>query len=367
MKTENPFVYGTIVTGKHFVDREKETEEILSDMISGQHVVLYSQRKMGKSSLIEEAFGRMDRKKAVGVRINIERASGVEDLAKLIINEILRSSYTSLDKLRAEIRGFFKNTGVRVFVDSDGKIGIEAVFREKTEVLEDALELPERLGKKKRLVVAFDEFQEIERFDGMQMEKTMRAIMERHRNVTYLFAGSERHLMSLIFEDKERPFYRFGKMMQLGPIPEEDLKEFITGRFKETGRKITNDALRFIIDFSEGIPFYVQAMCHEAWNLGDVDLKTAKIALENIISSLGSGFEIIWRGIRSEYQRKLLVILTMEDGHFEPNTEFIEKYRLKTLAHLRKAMESLEKKGLIYQNRIEDFFFREWIRREKSI
>ncbi len=219
MKTENPFIYGAIVTGKHFVDREKEIENLISDVISGQHVILYSPRKMGKSSLIEEIFRRIDRKEALGVRINIERATTIEDMAKLIINEILRASYTSMDKLRAEIRKFFKNTSIRVFLDSDGKIGIEPIVRERNELLEDALELPERLGRKRRLIVAFDEFQEIERLDGIQTEKMMRAIIERHRNVTYIFAGSERHLMSLIFEDKERPFYRFGKMMQLGPIP----------------------------------------------------------------------------------------------------------------------------------------------------
>lgn len=363
---ENPFIYGRIVTGEHFVNREKEIRELKSNLLSGQHVILYSPRKIGKSSLIEETFRRIN--EAVCVKINIQSTTTKEGLAKLMINEIVRKSYTSIEKFAKETKEFFKHISIRAFIDAEGRIGIEPVFRDKKELLEDALEFPEKIGKKKKLIVAFDEFQEIERIGGIETERVMRAIMEKHKNVTYLFSGSEKHLMSLIFENRERPFYRFGKMMRLGPIEKNDLEKFVLEKFKHTHKKITEEAVEFIINFSEGIPFYVQAICHEAWDLSDiVDIKVAKEALENIISSLNSGFELIWRDIKSDYQRKVLVIMAIEDRNFVQSTEFIEKYELKTLAHLRKATDALEKKGLIYQNRIEDFLFREWIKREKVL
>ncbi|MEM2866606.1 MAG: ATP-binding protein [Candidatus Hadarchaeales archaeon] len=364
---ENPFIYGTIVTGKHFVDREGEIRELKSDLLSGQHVVLYSPRKMGKSSLIEETFRRIGNN-AVCVRINVQNATTKEGLARSMINEIVRKSYTSLEKLARETKEFFSRISVRAFVDAEGRIGVEPIFRERKELLEDALEFPERIGKKRKLIVAFDEFQEIERLDGIEMERVMRATMEKHRNVTYLFSGSERHLISLIFENKERPFYRFGKMVKLGPIERKELEKFVVEKFRETGKKIEEKAVNFIIDFSEGIPFYVQALCHEAWNIGgNVDIETARKAMGKIISSFSSGYDLIWRSIKSEYQRKVLVAMAVEDRSFAPNMELIEKYELKTAAHLRKAMDALQEKGLICQNRIEDFIFREWIKLTKVV
>ena len=44
---KNPFIFGRAVVGEHFVDREKEIEELKSTILSGQHVVLFSARKIG--------------------------------------------------------------------------------------------------------------------------------------------------------------------------------------------------------------------------------------------------------------------------------------------------------------------------------
>ena len=362
---ENPFIYGAIVTGKHFVDREREIKELTSDLLSRQHIILYSPRKMGKSSLIEEMFGRINReKKAIAVRINLQKVTTKEGLAKLIINEIVKNF--SMEKVVNEIKNFFTNISIRVFMDEKGKIGIEPIFRKKEELLEEALEFPEKLGKRKNIILAFDEFQEIERWDGI--EKVMRAVMERHRNVSYLFSGSEEHLISLIFGTRERAFYRFGKMVKLPPIENGELEKFMIEKFEETGRTIDKEAVKFILDFGEGVPFYVQAICQEAWNSGNrIDLKIAKKALESTITSFDPGFELTWGNIRSAYQRKLLVIMAMENEKFLPGTELIEKYELKSSAHVRKAIKLLEGKGLIHENRIADFFFREWIRREKFV
>jgi hypothetical protein len=46
----NPFEYGRIVTGEDFADREKETEQLLKDLKSGQNILLYSPRALRLSS-----------------------------------------------------------------------------------------------------------------------------------------------------------------------------------------------------------------------------------------------------------------------------------------------------------------------------
>ena len=61
---ENPFVYGKVVRGKYFADREAEIAELINDIASGQNVIVFSPRRYGKTSLILEV---LDRVKAEGL------------------------------------------------------------------------------------------------------------------------------------------------------------------------------------------------------------------------------------------------------------------------------------------------------------
>jgi len=59
MTLANPFRYGVVVTGPDFVGRDREVREFVKSALSGQHLVLESPRRLGKSSLIREAFRRL--------------------------------------------------------------------------------------------------------------------------------------------------------------------------------------------------------------------------------------------------------------------------------------------------------------------
>jgi hypothetical protein len=87
-------------------------------------------------------------------------------------------------------------------------------------------------------VVVFDEFQEIAAWDaGERVQRKMRAHFRHHREVVHVFMGSKRHLMREIFQQKNRPFYRFGKHFPLGKIPGE-FAAFIRRRFEDTGFRV---------------------------------------------------------------------------------------------------------------------------------
>ncbi len=82
--------------------------------------------------------------------------------------------------------------------------------------------------------------------------------------------------------------------------------------------------------------------------------------------ALSAGFEIIWSKIRGESQRKLLLGMVWEDKKVDYSINFIRKYDLKSTSHVRKAIRALERRGLVHEMRISDFFFREWIKRYKT-
>src|SRR3982750_45296 len=58
----NPFVYGEVVPGDAFVDREVELDRLIRDLAAGQKVFLISPRRYGKSSLVRQALDGLARR-----------------------------------------------------------------------------------------------------------------------------------------------------------------------------------------------------------------------------------------------------------------------------------------------------------------
>ena len=71
MTSENPFVYGEIVTAGAFADREGERDRLSRDLAAGQKVFLISPRRYGKSSLIRDVMRGLARQ-----RILTDRSDG---------------------------------------------------------------------------------------------------------------------------------------------------------------------------------------------------------------------------------------------------------------------------------------------------
>ena len=362
---KNPFIFGKAVVDDHFVDRKEEIKELKSTLHSGQHVILFSPRKMGKTSLIKETF--RGTKNITCIYIDLWKITSQYTLAREIINSVIKQTYTSIEKLGHDLKDLFKSLRPKISVDMDGHIGIEFSKEETADALKEALDFPERVARKKRikLIIALDEFQEIEHLNGLQMEKIFRSILQHHEHVSYLFTGSEHSLINIIFGEKERPFYRFAKHMELKPINKELLKKFIINKFMQSGKKIDANAAQWIAKFSKGIPYYVQHISHEVWYISkkEVDIKTVKKCLsERILPSLASGFQAMWNRIKSDEQRRLLISIANEKDPQIYSQGFIKKYDLKSPGHVRKAIKSLEGVELIEKNRIQDPLFEEFVK-----
>src|ERR1043166_9021404 len=72
---DNPFVYGEVVPGDAFVDREAELDRIVADLESGQKVFLISPRRYGKSSLIRQALETLRRRGALSIEVTVSSYS----------------------------------------------------------------------------------------------------------------------------------------------------------------------------------------------------------------------------------------------------------------------------------------------------
>ena len=90
----NPFRFGSVVTGEYFTNRKKEIKEIVSEIESGQHIVLMSPRRYGKTSLVNVA---MKASRVKWFRINMELIADEIDLANYYVrNALLLSKFEKI-------------------------------------------------------------------------------------------------------------------------------------------------------------------------------------------------------------------------------------------------------------------------------
>ena len=285
----NPFRFGNVVTGEYFTNRKKEIKEIVSEIKAGQHIVLMSPRRYGKTSLVNEAM------KVSGVkwiRINMELIADEVDLANYYVRNAL-----SLSKFE-KIKHYLKSLKIQPYIQfqpttNEISVSFSTETKNISTLLSDSFQLPETIAKsmKKKVVIVFDEFQEIRRIAPM-LERKMRGIFQYHQNITYLFIGSQESMIQEIFQNKKNPFYKFGRHITLHKIAEPEFLDFVINRFssqKIDVREIAKDILKF----TDCHPYYTQQLCHEIYilsekkilikGIGELGMHTISMGIQKII------------------------------------------------------------------------------------
>jgi hypothetical protein len=139
--------------------------------------------------------------------------------------------------------------------------------RDINRLANEVFTLPGRLAaeQKRTVVVALDEFQAVDAFNGGSVEHALRAAAQQQRQVGYVFAGSEPSLMEKMVGPR-RPFYKAGPVMRLQKIPADVFAHFIEDRFGKSGiapkpasgRRSSMPRRQPSVD--------VQRLAHETWD-----------------------------------------------------------------------------------------------------
>jgi len=372
---DNPFVFGKPVSGENFADREREIKELALDLRSGQNVLVYSPRRFGKTSLLSEVLAALRKEGILTVYADLFLATSKNKFADIYASALASGTETKVEAMVRTLRDLL-GVAPKFTLKSDTlpvEVIIELELRRTDvgRVLEKLYDAPQRIAKKKgkRVVVVFDEFQEIAKMDGEEIERSMRTKIQHHDKVAYVFMGSRKHLLAQIFGSRARPFYKSAKEYPLGGIPPDQFGEFIHDKFRKSGFRVEAAAIARIIEVAGGHPYYVQQLCHELWNrnLAKKEVGTGDIdaALEAVLSLNSMGYVQIWDSLPA--QQKAVLLAVAADGDQVYSAEFIERRGLISAAHVQRALKSLEQKEIIEKNThwaIGDVFFKEWLKRQ---
>jgi len=377
---DNPFVYGEVVPGEAFVDREAEMERLIADLGSGQKVFLISPRRYGKSSLIRQVLDALRRRGTLNVELTVSSYSSylafLEGYARAIAS--VESKWDrarawlmeAIASTRPEIRYEPKETGLGRFSVAFPQV---TTARDINRLANEVFTLPGKLAaeRKRTVVVALDEFQAIDSFNGGSVEHALRAAAQLQRQVGYVFAGSEPSLMEKMIGPR-RPFYKAGPVMRLQKISPTVFGDFIERRFVKSGIRPEAGLAEAIVDLAGNLPYDVQRLAHETWD--DVRARGGrKVTLEDLHGTLArllseqeTIFEALWQRLTLQ-QRATLRAVVLQGGREIHSADARFRHRLGGPSTIQKSLGALSKQDVLLKEGprylVVDSLLREWVAR----
>lgn len=370
-----PFAYGKIVEDADFTDRTDETAHLMGNFLSLTNTAIISPRRWGKSSLVAKAIKatQVEQKDILFVRMNVFKCDNPQEFYSLFAKKILEDISSSSEALLANAKEFIARLFPKLTIGdplSQYELSLGVDLRNDP-IGEDILDLPQQIATKKRkkVVVCIDEFQQIGEFrDTLKFQKTLRTHWQDHSDVAYILYGSKKHMMLHIFGEYNSPFYRFGDMMFLPKIANEEWRKFVVERFKETGKSITPDLAGYLAEQVENHPYYVQQLAQYTW-LRTTDICSETIinqALQAMLDSLNLQFVNLMDTL-TEKQRSFLCAVSEGVKNLSA-TATLQRYQLGTSGHIRILKDALTKRDLIEvtgkEIEMQDPLFKRWILQE---
>ena len=367
---ENPFRFTGIVKGDAFCNRKTEQTELLALIKGLQNILLYSHRRYGKSSLIFKLAERLQRQrpKTDTLYIDLYGTLSEKDFVAAILTS-LGQIESRLEKLVQLVHNAVQSVKLGIALDPvTGSPGISIAFDSgyDKKVLTNTLGLLDGFAKRRRLLVVFDEFQEIAGYKQEGFEKRLRAIIQQPNNISYIFCGSKRHILNDIFTSQNRAFYKLAQSYPLAKIKTRDYIAWARKLFNKAGRKIEADILKEIILHCENHPMYVQQFLFYLWEQPHQTIsgETVKAIEMKVLQASQNEFFTLWDSLTTN-QKKTLKLIILTNGRDMFYADALQSVDLKAGAQVSRALEKLTQSDIVFKNgryEIQDVMFKNWIK-----
>lgn len=374
---KNPFEYGGIVGASSFCNRKKELADLKRVFENGERLFLYSERRLGKTSLVKLALSQLRKVDYLTAYVDLWSTSSEQELALRLAGAIANAKTSTAQIMLDLTKRLFGSLKPAVTFDDEGKPQVVfGVNKENIDwpVLDDVLSTLPKVAKQtgKKLVVVLDEFQQIMEYGSDAVEKKLRSAIQLHNGISYVFLGSKKHLLQKMFLDKQRPLYRSAGHYPLSMISESEWEPFISKKFEETNKKISETVIERLCAFTQGHPFYTQHLCHALWEITETNSAAPSTgldqALEMLLQRETFAFTMLWDSLASS-QKTLLIAIATSQRAFSPfSSEFVRQSGMRSASTVQRAAEALLTKDLIDRDiqgtfYIPDQFLKLWIQK----
>jgi hypothetical protein len=287
------------------------------------------------------------------VTIDLFTISYEEEFLEVFASKIIQASSSKWEDWVKSGKELFKQLIPKISIGTDPSNDFSLSFNlnELKKHKNEILNLPESIAKKKRIkfIINLDEFQNLANFPEYNLlEKRMRANWQRHKKVTYCLYGSKKHMMTEIFNNPSKPFYRFGDIFLLKKITTENWVNFIIKSFKDTNKEISKKNAALIPKLMKNHSWYVQQLSHYIWQKTENRVTRNEIddSLKELIYANTPLYQKDIESVSST-QLNLLKAITNNEKQFTSN-KVMQKYKLGTPQNVIKNKKKLINNDVIH-------------------
>lgn len=376
MRIKNPFKFDKEVQGEFFCGRHKSITDLIDYIENEVNVIMFSKRRIGKSSLIKEIFSNKLDKSILSAHIDIYAISSIKELYEHL-KEGIEGSFTkheshldTLARLADELRDYFIDAEVKLVVGTKPSIELKSTQKDYYKAIESLMYGYYAYLEKNDLqaVIAIDEFQKIVSLNQSEkVEALLRTLVNKRENCSFIFTGSRRNLLLSLFDQSNRPFFKLGVTYPLDAIEREAFYTWSKERFQRKEILLDKEAFDYLYDESDGETRFMQLVSYELFKRGEsASVITTKIMSECIKNILKKKKDL--SSVLDAYttaQQNTLKILAKSDGNKLYESEVLNEFDI-SKATLQSAIKSLSAKGVVFETdgriQFEDLEFKLWLK-----
>lgn len=336
-----------------FCNRDEERKFISDSILSHEHLVIVAPRRYGKTSLIAQVLRENN---FPGINIDLFFVLSQVEVSRIIADGVSQLISKMLPKSNAMAKKLIDSLAILNPKVSFNLFGqkLEISIKQLTEKsISELLLILDQFATKFETpcVIAFDEFQQIgELKENHAIEASIRHAVERSKYVSYIFCGSNRHLLNEMFSDKTRPLYHLCDLMPLGRIHIKSYRNFLNSlSLSKWNRPLPEDTFDEIINLTECHPYYINALCRRLWNNKTPPQVSDVLATWESYVGQQSSWIIGDFSRLTLTQRKLLTALTLH-ATSEPHGEKFSNLAQMTPSTIQKTLQTLQRMDLIHQD-----------------
>ena len=372
MKTFNPFILGRYESPEYFCDRIDELKSVEDSMNNQRNLTVISHRRLGKTGLILHYFNQIDKQKDQRcIYIDLMHTRSTEDFIKAFARSVIGRFDNRTTRIIKTFARIVKSIRPSITIDPmTGEPAIDISLQGSAGKETTIEEIFTYLGNQEmNFIIAFDEFQQIGNYPEKNLEALLRAHIQQMSNTTFIFSGSQRHMLLSMFSDSSRPFYQSTGFLNLGKIDAREYAAFISHQFEKNRRTIEPDAIDKVLELTDTYTFYVQFLCNKLFGTNTRKV-TTELVNQTMLQVLKEQ-EVIYftyRNLLTSHQFDLLRAVACEGLVKMPTSkDFIRKYGLSAASSVKTSLDSLIGKEMILDDdqgyRVYDVFFAQWLKR----
>ena len=372
---DNPFVTNGYAGPEYCCDRVEETALLTNLLTNGNNVALMSPRRVGKTDLMKHCFQQDDvRDNYYCFIIDIYATNSLRDFVNMFGKSILEALKPKGRKVWESFLSTLLSVRSEISFDINGNpvwgLGVGSMTPPQTTLDEIFAYLR---SADKHCLVAIDEFQQILYYTDRNVEAALRTQIQQCPNANFIFAGSQRHLMSEMFLSPARPFYQSVVPMSLYPISLERYWAFANPQFAKNGnRQVTYKVVETVYQRFEGITANVQRMMNMLYMLtpkGETcDIDMIDRAIDTYLQLSSEYYAELLRQMPEKQRNVFLAIAAEGRVKSISGGKFAHKYHLPSASSVVSAVKGLLEKDFITQTDnvyyVYDRFFQLWLEKQ---